>query len=110
MSRCLLLRDAPAPGDVEHPSGAIRSDDSGKPDYTLLPLEFLEQWAIHMTRNAATKGRNNWRKAHTVDDLERFRAGLFRHVVQYLRGDTDEDHAAAIAFNIAGAEHVRRQL
>jgi hypothetical protein len=97
-------------GHVTLASGMVRSDDDGKPDYTLLDLGMLERWAWHMTRNVRSKGRDNWRRAHTEEDLRRFRASLARHVVAYLRGDDDEDHAAAIFFNIAGAEHVARKL
>lgn len=95
---------------VTLPSGMVRSDDSAKPDYTLVDLAMLERWAVHMTKNVASKGHNNWRLASTEEDRQRFRASLFRHVVAYLRGDDDEDHAAAILFNVAGAEHVVRQL
>lgn len=88
----------------------VRSDDTGKPDYTLIDLAFLERLAQHLTANAAVKGRNNWRRAHTQADLDRFQQSAFRHFVAWLRGDSDEDHASALAFNVMGAEHVRRRL
>lgn len=31
-------------------------------------------------------------------------------MMQWINGETDEDHAAAIIFNIAGAEHVKSKL
>lgn len=88
----------------------VRSDDTGKPDYTLIDLPFLERLAQHLTVNATSKGRNNWRRAHTHADLERFQQSAWRHFVAWQRGDTDEDHASALAFNVMGAEHVRARL
>ena len=95
---------------VVYESGMVRGDDTGKPDYTLVDLALLERWAAHLTAQVPLKGRDNWRLARTPEDLQRFRASAFRHFIQWLRGDTDEDHAAAILFNIAGAEHVSAQL
>ena len=91
-------------------AGVNRSDPAGKPDYTLVDLHMLERWATHMTAHIGSKGRNNWRYADTVDDLERFRASAWRHFVAWQRGETDEDHAAALFFNVAGAELVGHRL
>lgn len=94
---------------VQLRSGVLRSDDAGKPDYTLVDTVMLERWAAHMTANAGEKGANNWKLAHTDEDLRRFLASAWRHFVAFQRGDTDEDHAAALIFNVAGAEHVRKR-
>lgn len=91
-------------------SGVNRSDPTGKPDYTLIDLHMLERWAVHMTAHIGSKGRNNWRNADTIDDLERFRASAWRHFIAWQRGDLDEDHAAALLFNVAGAELVTARL
>lgn len=95
---------------IRQPSGVVRSDDTGKPDYTLVDLAMLERWAQHMTAHVPSKGRGNWRLAHTEDDLARFKASAWRHFVAYMRGDDDEDHAAALFFNVAGAELAARRL
>ena len=111
-----VVPDLMLPEDVEGHriitslSGVNRSDPAGKPDYTLVDLRMLERWAAHMTAHIASKGRNNWRNADTMDDLERFRASAWRHFVAWQRGDTDEDHAAALFFNVAGAELAARRL
>jgi hypothetical protein len=94
-----------------HPSGAVRSSTEGKIDYShLFDGPMADRYAKHMTEAAKTKGKKNWMKAHTEEDLERFIDGALRHMRQWYRGDTDEDHAAAIIFNIIGAEHVKEQL
>lgn len=116
MSNDFIVKDSGK--RAEYPSGFRRDTTEGKPDYTLLPLEFLEQWAHHMTKGAEKYGRENWRLADPnevgEDDgltpLERFRGSAFRHLMQWLRGDEDEDHASAVAFNVAAAEYVKGQL
>lgn len=97
-------------GLVVSPAGVNRSDPSGKPDYTLVDLGLLERWAMHMTAHADSKGRDNWRNASGGDDLDRFLASAWRHFLAFQRGETDEDHAAALLFNVAGAELVRSRL
>lgn len=91
---------------VEYPSGLIRDTTAGKPDYTLVDLAMLERWATQMTLGAEKYGRENWLLARGPEDLARFRSSAFRHFVQWLRGDQDEDHAAAVFFNVAAAERV----
>jgi hypothetical protein len=89
------------------PSGMVRGDDTGKPDYTLIDLPMLERWARHMTAQVPLKGHNNWKLASTPEDEARFRQSAWRHFIAWQRGDTDEDHAAALLFNVAGCEYVR---
>jgi Domain of unknown function (DUF5664) len=94
----------------EYASGFRRDTQEGKPDYTLLPLEFLTRWAAHMTKGAEKYGRENWRLANDEAALQRFKASAFRHLMQWLDGDRDEDHAAAACFNLAAAEFVLERL
>lgn len=91
-------------------SGMVRDVQDDKPDYTLLPLEFLDRWAAHMTKGAAKYGRENWRLASSQDELQRFRSSAFRHFMQWLRGDRDEDHASAVCFNVAACEATREKI
>ena len=99
------------PDDVRLSSGLIRGSTAGKINYLLaLDGPMFERWAALLSAAADRKGARNWMLAHTEEDLERFREGLARHTIQYLRGDTDEDHAAAMLFNLNGAEYVRARL
>jgi hypothetical protein len=87
--------------------------DSGQKDLRpdLLPGPMLVRWAELMGRGAAKYKARNWEKACTEEELERFREGAFRHFVQWFYGlNTEEDHAAAVFFNISGAEHVKARL
>lgn len=94
----------------EYASGMRRDVQDGKPDYTLLDRAFLKRWAELMVRGAKKYGRHNWRKANSQEELERFQASAYRHLVQWLDGETDEDHAAAVAFNLAAAEYVKSKI
>ncbi len=94
----------------EFPSGMHRDTQEGKPRYDLIDCEFLRDWAYLMARGAALHGEENWRKARTAAELIRFKASAFRHFMAWFRGDTDEAHHVATAFNMAGAEMVKRKL
>ena len=63
-----------------------------------------------MTRGAEKYGRRNWQVANSQEELERFKASAFRHFVQWMAGEEDEDHMAAVMFNLNAAEHVKYQL
>jgi hypothetical protein len=43
-------------------------------------------------------------------EYERFQESAARHFEQWLEGENDEDHAAAVFFNINGAEYVKAKL
>lgn len=95
---------------VTSSSGVNRSRPDGKPDFTLVDWDLVERVAIHLTMHASEKGRENWRRASTPDDLLRFRQSAWRHHLSWDRGQSDEDHAAALVWNVGGAELVRRRL
>ena len=92
---------------VEFDSGFVRDTEDGKLDYTLLfdgPM--ADRIAAHLTKGAKKYGARNWALACTETEARRFRRSASRHFRQWLRGDVDEDHAAAVAFNIFACEHV----
>src|ERR1019366_679562 len=91
-------------------SGMVRDTQNGKPRYDLIDRAFLKRWADLMARGAQKYGEENWRQASGESELKRFRASAIRHMYQWLDGDTTEDHAAAIAFNVAGAEMTRAKI
>lgn len=95
---------------VDFPSGMRRDTDEGKPRYDLIDEPMLTRWAELMARGADKYGEENWRLANSEQELKRFKASGFRHFVQWMRGDDDEDHAAAILYNVAAAEYVKRRI
>jgi len=70
----------------------------------------LHRWASLMARGAKKYSARNWEKANTKEERERFKASAFRHFMQWYADENDEDHAAAIFFNVTGAEYVKTKL
>lgn len=70
----------------------------------------FEEYAQLMTRGAVKYSARNWMKAAGVAEFERFRSSFCRHLMQYVFGDIDEDHKAAIIFNMNGAEYVNASI
>jgi hypothetical protein len=98
----------------EYASGMRRDLQDGKPDfYLVMPLgipyseQMLTRWASLMTRGKEKYGLRNWEKANSEEELERFKSSAFRHFLQWVSGETDEDHASAVFFNITAAEFVK---
>lgn len=91
-------------------SGMQRDTQENKPIYTLLYMPMLTRWAMLMVRGMVKYGRDNWKKANGEAELQRFKDSALRHMFQWLEGDLTEDHAAAVFFNISGAEMVREKL
>lgn len=97
-------------------SGMVRDVTTGKEDFEL-PLNgpMFDRWAAHLTKGAvkypdAELGVPNWTLANGREELVRFRKSAVRHFRQWLRGDQDEDHAAAVFFNINGYEYVKARM
>ena len=80
-------------------------------DYTLVfdgPM--FERWALHLARGAKKYAKRNWMKAEDAAAMAQFKESAARHFVQWLRGDTDEDHASAMFFNVNCYEYVKEKL
>ncbi len=92
----------------KYDSGMVRDVTEAKVDYSLaLDGPMFERYAAHMTKGSKKYDKRNWMKAIGPEELARFRESALRHFFQWYRGDTDEDHAAAVFFNITGAEYVK---
>lgn len=92
-------------------SGMVRDVTDGKVDYGLaLDGPMFDRYARHLTEGAKKYAKRNWMLADDQEALDRFRESALRHFMQWYRGDVDEDHAAAVYFNVNGAEYVRERL
>ena len=89
--------------------GMVRDTDEGKTNYTLIPHFIRKRWADLYTAGAVKYGKNNWMQALGEEEKERFKESACRHFFQWLNGEVDEDHAAAVFFNITGVEHIKLQ-
>jgi hypothetical protein len=95
-------------------SGMVRDVDDTKPAFDLvipegIPYEelMLTRWAELLRKGAIKYSRRNWEKADSQEELDRAKASAFRHFMQWFSGETDEDHAAAVFFNINEVETIR---
>lgn len=92
-------------------SGMQREMKTGQPRFDLLvPLQvpyqdqLLTRTAALVERGARKYDSRDWEQASTATEMEEFRATAFRHFMQWMCGENDEDHAAAIVFNVLAAE------
>lgn len=91
--------------------GMVRDVEADKTDYTLvLDGPMFDRWAEHLTKGARKYSVRNWMLAEGDVELERFKRSALRHFLQWFRGDVDEDHAAAVYFNINGACYVEGKM
>lgn len=115
---CPNAIDTPTPSWVtldsgertDYPSGMRRDTDTGKPRYDLIPRPMLTRLAGLYARGAVKYGDSNWMLADSTAEVDRFKASAFRHFMQWLEGDVDEDHASAVVFNIFAAETIGAKL
>ena len=92
-------------------TGMVRDTQEGKVRFDLCWHPMLKRWAELMMRGAVKYGEKNWQHAGTEEELNRFEASALRHLYQWINNeDPEEDHAAAVFFNISAAEYVREKL
>ena len=95
---------------VDFKSGMRRDTQDNKPRFNLVYFPLLKRWAELMTRGAEKYGENNWQLANSEEELERFKESALRHMYQFLQGEIDEDHAAAVLFNVAAIVYLKDKL
>lgn len=98
---------------AEFANGGVRDSQDGKPRFDLLTPEtvpyehqILTRWAHLMARGAEKYADRNWEQFSDRSALDRAKSSAFRHFMQWLNGERDEDHAVAVLFNIMAAEYV----
>lgn len=94
----------------DYPSGMRRDLQLNKPRYDLIYRPVLKEWANLMARGAEKYGESNWMLANSVEELKRFKASGLRHMIQFLDGETDECHYAAVMFNLAACVYLMNKL
>ena len=95
---------------IDYASGMRRDVDTNKPRYDLVYEPLLTRWAELLARGAEKYGENNWQLADSEEELKRFKASAWRHFVQAMRGDDDEDHYAAVLFNFGAIIMLEERL
>lgn len=92
-------------------SGMMRDTAADKVRWDLVwdgPI--LPMYAEWLTEGAKKYKPRNWMLACSVEEYERARQSLARHVAAYMAGETDEPHAAAIVFNLNLMEYIKNEL
>lgn len=97
---------------AEFDSGMVRDTTEGKMQWhRVTEGPMLRRWVELLQRGAEKypdlpTGEANWTLAAGPEEYQRFKESAFRHFMQWFYGEDDEDHAAAVMFNINGAEYV----
>lgn len=101
----------------EYSSGMMRDESEGKPRFdliqpSLLPYEETMQYRLAMLlkRGADKYSERNWELADGQEEIDHAMASLGRHYHQYIAGEDDEDHGAAIYFNIMEIEYIKWRM
>jgi len=92
---------------VSFKSGMNRDIQDNKPRFDLILPKgqkyedtLLYRWAMLMERGVKKYGERNWEKANSVEELDRAKASTFRHFMQIMTGEEDEDHFSAVCFGL----------
>lgn len=86
----------------DFPTGAVRDTEEGKPRYDLISVPALTRLAHHLRKGAEKYSARNWERGM---DYSRLYSSALRHLMQWASGDRDEDHLAAVLFNVMALTH-----
>ena len=88
----------------ETTNGMIRENKDKKLNFfSYFTVEGLTRYADHMKLGEIKHGRANWMKGGYPKD--EYLQSALRHLLRLQAGDTDEDHCAAVIFNMFGYMH-----
>ena len=101
-------------GLTKFDTGAVRDTQEGKPDFVeTQSFTANRRYAGYMTGKKAKYGVGNFKKGIPISSYEQ---SLLRHVDKYFRNkyeggqdEPNEDHLAAIRFNVDGIMHEEEQ-
>jgi len=87
-------------------SGALRADDTGRPRPDLISPYFQMRLGGHLVTGAKGFPPRNWERGMPISEYAK---SACRHLAQWRMGLTNEDHLAALAFNVMCAiDHEER--
>lgn len=88
-------------------SGAVRDAMHGKGDPHAIPPCFIRAVAKRFEDGRKKYGNGNWLKGIP---LSRYQDAVIRHVLAWAEGQTDEDHAGAVGWNVAAWMHTEQLI
>lgn len=96
----------------EFGGGMVRDTTEGKTNFlNALFGPMFRRYAEHLTKGRGKypdpePGVPNWTLAEGEEEFLRAKESALRHMILWLEGARDEDHAAAVIFNVNLAEYV----
>ena len=100
----------------EFESGMVRDIGEMKARFLrVLAGPMFRRWAEHLHKGQikypdVSLGVANWTLAQGEEELQRFKESALDHMIDWVQGKEDEDHGAAVFFNINGAEYVKEVI
>jgi len=97
-------------------SGAMRDPSTGKIKWSRITFgPMIHRWAQHLTIAEAkypdpSPGVPNFTLIEGEEEFLRYKESAYRHFMSWFYGETDEDHAAAVFFNINGVEIIKDKM
>ncbi len=88
-------------------TGSVRDSRAGKGRYDLLPPRAILEVAQRFEMGADSYGDRNWEKGQP---LSAYLDSGIRHAFNVLEGKTDENHAAAAAWNMLAFLETRARI
>lgn len=92
---------------ITYPSGAKRSDRTGKGRFDLISPIMLRRLALVYEQGATQKGERNWEGGFPIS---RAIDSALRHINQYREGLRDEDHLAQAIWQLTCIIHFEEQI
>lgn len=90
-----VIKDSGTRRDFD--TGSVRDAAEGKGRMDLLPMWALERLSKHFEAGCKKYGDRNWEKGQP---LSVYMDSALRHLFKHVRGERDEDHLVAAAWNI----------
>ena len=81
-------------------TGAQRDTDIGKPKMSLVPTKEFIRVMDHYRKGGEKYGFDNWKHGMKTSV---FYDSAQRHLLKWWLGENDEDHLAAVVWNVMGA-------
>ncbi len=100
----------------EYKSGMMRDRTEDKIEYWSMRIgPMYKRWATLLTKGRkkypdVEPGVPNWTLAEGMEEYLHAKESWTRHTEAYADGQTDEDHAAAIFFNINLMEYIKEKM
>lgn len=100
----------------EFASGMVRDTSTGKIDFLSCRWgPMFKRWNAHLTKGRTKypdpePGVPNWTLGNGREEYMRAKQSAARHFEAWLDGETDEDHAAGVFFNVNLAEYVKNKM